>query len=186
MALNEQKKSLIEFKRTMDIGADFAEQVAQGADSQYEILRYALGEVGQDGGWQIKQRNIIGETLESVHVEAIEEMLKVMEVKKKAWTTIRKEHVSHRVARTVHPSIGTLRMQMSKVLAPFAGWHLALEEPQRWTGATRPPRCRRGAAGSTEAHEGLYPTRLYYVCACSLEFVHTRRQRPVRLCIYNL
>ena len=82
MALNEQKKSLIEFKRTMDIGADFAEQVAQGADSQYEILRYALGEVGQDGGWQIKQRNIIGETLESVHVEAIEEMLKVMEVKK--------------------------------------------------------------------------------------------------------
>ena len=94
MELNEQKKSLIEFKRTMDIGADFAEQVAQGADSQYEILRYALGEVGQDGGWQIKQRNIIGETLESVHVEAIEEMLKVMEVKKKAWTTIRKEHVS--------------------------------------------------------------------------------------------
>ena len=71
MALNEQKKSLIEFKRTMDIGADF----------------------GQDGGWQIKQRNIIGETLESVHVEAIEEMLKVMEVKKKAWTTIREEHV---------------------------------------------------------------------------------------------
>ena len=37
--------------------------------------------------------NIIGGTLGSLHVEAFEEMLKVMEVKKKAWPAIRKRHV---------------------------------------------------------------------------------------------
>ena len=49
--------------------------------------------MGREGGWQIKQINIIGGTLGSVHVEAFEEMLKVMEVKKNAWTAIRKGHV---------------------------------------------------------------------------------------------
>ena len=66
---------------------------AQRADSQYENLRYALGEVGRERGWQPKQINMIGGTLGSVHVEAFEEMLKVMEVKKKAGTAIRKGHV---------------------------------------------------------------------------------------------
>ena len=37
--------------------------------------------------------NIIGGTLGSLHVEAFEEMLKVMEVGKKEWPTIRKRHV---------------------------------------------------------------------------------------------
>ena len=77
----------------MDIGVDFAAQAAQRADNQYENLRGALEEVGKEGGWQIKQINIIGGTLGSVHVEAFEETLKVMEVKKKAWPAIRKGHV---------------------------------------------------------------------------------------------
>ena len=95
LAINEQGQILylIEFKRTMDIGVDFAEQAAQRADNQYENLRGALEEVGKEGGWQIKQINIIGGTLGSVHVEEFEEMLKVMEVKKKAWPAIRKGHV---------------------------------------------------------------------------------------------
>ena len=59
----------------------------------YENLRGALEEVGKEGGWQIKQINIIGGTLGSVHVEAFEETLKVMEVKKKEWPAIRKRHV---------------------------------------------------------------------------------------------
>ena len=50
-------------------------------------------ETSKEGGWQIKQIDIIGGTLGSVHVGAFEEMLKVMEVKKKAWTAIRKGHV---------------------------------------------------------------------------------------------
>ena len=70
-----------------------AEQAAQRADNQYENLRGALEEVGKEGGWQIKQINIIGGTLGSVHVEAFEETLKVMEVKKKEWPAIRKRHV---------------------------------------------------------------------------------------------
>ena len=95
LAINEQGRILylIEFKRTMDIGVDFAEQAAQRADNQYENLRGALEEVGKEGGWQIKQINIIGGTLGSVHVEEFEEMLKVMEVKKKALPAIRKGHV---------------------------------------------------------------------------------------------
>ena len=63
------------------------------ADNQYENLRGALEEVGRGGGWQIKQINIIGGTLGSVHVESFEETLKVMEVGKKEWPTIRKRHV---------------------------------------------------------------------------------------------
>jgi hypothetical protein len=95
LAINEQGRILylIEFKRTMDIGVDFAEQAALRANNQYENLRGALEEVGREGGWQIKQINIIGGTLGSVHVEAFEEMLKVMEVGKKEWPTIRKRHV---------------------------------------------------------------------------------------------
>ena len=42
---------------------------------------------------RVKQINIIGGSLGSVHVEAFEEMLKVMEVGKKEWPTIRKRHV---------------------------------------------------------------------------------------------
>jgi hypothetical protein len=95
LAINEQGQILylIEFKRTMDIGVDFAEQAALRADNQYENLRGALEKVGKEGGWQIKQINIIGGTLGSVHVEAFEETLKVMEVKKKEWPAIRKRHV---------------------------------------------------------------------------------------------
>ena len=63
------------------------------ADNQYENLRGALEEVGREGGWQIKQINIIGGTLGSVHVESFEETLEVMEVGKKEWPTIRKRHV---------------------------------------------------------------------------------------------
>ena len=95
LAINEQGRILylIEFKRTMDIGVDFAEQAALRANNQYENLRGALEEVGREGGWQIKQINIIGGTLGSVHVESFEETLKVMEVGKKEWPTIRKRHV---------------------------------------------------------------------------------------------
>ena len=51
LAINEQGQILylIEFKRTMDIGVDFAEQAAQRADNQYENLRGALEEVGKEG-----------------------------------------------------------------------------------------------------------------------------------------
>ena len=77
----------------MDIGADFAEQAAKRADDQYENLKRALEEVGKEGGWQIKQINIVGGTLGSVHVQTFQEMLKEMEVKKKARTAIRKGHV---------------------------------------------------------------------------------------------
>jgi hypothetical protein len=44
-------------------------------------------------GWQIKQINITGGTLGSVHVNVFEEALDELGVKKKAWTTIRKAHV---------------------------------------------------------------------------------------------
>ena len=114
MTINEQKNILylIEFERAMDIGADFEVKAAQRADSQYENLRYALGEVGRDGGWQIKQINIFGGTLGSVHVEAFEDMQKEMEVKKKAWTTIRKEHVRR-----------LLEAQDAVLLAYYEGLH---------------------------------------------------------------
>ena len=69
---------------------------AQRADSQYENLRYALGEVGRERGWQPKQINMIGGTLGSVHVEAFEEMLKQIEdgrqKRRHGPPTIRKEH----------------------------------------------------------------------------------------------
>ena len=65
LAINQQGRILylIEFKRTMDIGVNFAEQAALRANNQYENLRGALEEVGKDGGWQIKQINIIDGTL---------------------------------------------------------------------------------------------------------------------------
>ena len=75
------------------MGWTWRKQAALRANNQYENLRGALEEVGREGGWQIKQINIIGGTLGSVHVEAFEEMLKVMEVGKKEWPTIRKRHV---------------------------------------------------------------------------------------------
>ena len=77
----------------MDIGVDFAEQAELRANNQYENLRRALEEVGRGDRWQIKQINIIGGTLGSVHVEAFEEMLTVMEVRKEKWPIIRKRHV---------------------------------------------------------------------------------------------
>ena len=77
----------------MGIGAAYAEQAARRADSQYDSLRYALDVIGQRAGWQIKQTNLIGGTLGSVLVNACEEALEDLGVKKKAWTTIRKEHV---------------------------------------------------------------------------------------------
>jgi hypothetical protein len=50
--------------------------------------------------------------LGSVHVEAFEEMLKEVEVKKKAWTTIRKEHVRR-----------LLEAQDAVLLAYYEGLH---------------------------------------------------------------
>ena len=52
MALNEQKKSLIEFKRTMDIGAraDFAEQVLS---TEEELIENTI----LMGGWWCMLRN---------------------------------------------------------------------------------------------------------------------------------
>jgi hypothetical protein len=55
VAIDERRKFLylIEFKRTMDIDADYVEQEEQRADSQYDSLRHALRAVrlgkGQDG-----------------------------------------------------------------------------------------------------------------------------------------
>ena len=91
IAINQQGRILylIEFKRTMDIGVDFAEQAELRANNQYENLRSALEEVGRGDRWQIKQINIIGGTLGSVHVEAFEEMLKVMEVNNRERTCCR-------------------------------------------------------------------------------------------------
>ena len=77
----------------MDIGVNFAEQAELRANNQYENLRSALEEVGRGAGWRIKQINIIGGTLGSVHVGAFEEMLTVMEVRKEKWPIIRKRHV---------------------------------------------------------------------------------------------
>ena len=49
--------------------------------------------IGQRLGWQVKRITLIGGTLGSVHVNAFEETLEELGVKKKAWTTMRKAHV---------------------------------------------------------------------------------------------
>ena len=94
MAINHKECIIyiIEFKRTMDLQPSFKANAETRTTRQHEWLAQTLTKVGARSGWKVQVIIFTGGTMGSVEVEGVENNLKTLDVKKKAWGLIRKQH----------------------------------------------------------------------------------------------
>ena len=93
---HKKKKSIIvfikEFKRTMDLRPNFQSKAEGRAKKQHEWFTETLSRAVAQKGWEVQTVIFTGGTMGSVKIDRFEQNLTTLEVKKKAWATIRKMH----------------------------------------------------------------------------------------------
>lgn len=94
IAINRDKRIIyiIEFKRTMDLRPSFQAKAEDRANKQHEWLTETLSGAVAEKGWEVQTVIFTGGTMGSVKIDRFEQNLTTLEVKKKAWATIRKMH----------------------------------------------------------------------------------------------
>ena len=105
MAINHDKRIIyiIELKRTLDLRPSFQAKAEDRANQQsrlgprfwpaiHEWLAQTLTKVGTRSDWKVQMIVFTGGTMGSVKIERFEHNLKALDVKKKAWTHMRKLH----------------------------------------------------------------------------------------------
>ena len=76
----------------MDLRPSFKANAETRTTRQHEWLAQTLTKVGARSGWKVQVIIFTGGTMGSVEVEGVENNLKTLDVKKKAWGLIRKQH----------------------------------------------------------------------------------------------
>ena len=71
---------------------NFQEKAEDRAQRQHEWLTNSLSKAVAEKGWKVQMVIFTGGTMGSVKIDTFEHNLTMLEVKKKAWATIRKMH----------------------------------------------------------------------------------------------
>ena len=94
IAINRDKKIIyiIEFKRTIDLRPSYQTNAEDRAEKQHNWLTNTLSKAAAPMDWAVQTVIFTGGTMGSVKIDRFEQNLTRLEVKKKAWTKIRKMH----------------------------------------------------------------------------------------------
>ena len=76
----------------MDLRPSFQAKAEDRANKQHEWLTETLSRAVAKEGWEVQTVIFTGGTMGSVKIDRFEQNLTTLEVKKKAWATIRKMH----------------------------------------------------------------------------------------------